>query len=242
MGNRRRTGRRRRTLRARRPTTHHSCRPTTERPRVLLLLRNGWALVVRTIALGAALTTATAVAAQVGSATLAAHQIVLQIWLLLALVTRRTRRSCAGLRQRRSRCERRRRGRAHRRSVSAPRSCRQRRRRRRDDGALPRAAATCSRATRLFGSIATIGLIVCGALQPFAALAFVYDGLLLGASDYTTLRRVNAPCAARIRTTCRGHARLSPARHHRHLARAHVLGRGEIGTAGPALVRRVVGR
>ena len=37
--------------------------------------------------------------------------------------------------------------------------------------------------------IATFGLIVCGALQPFAALAFVYDGLLLGASDYTTLRR-----------------------------------------------------
>jgi len=26
-------------------------------------------------------------------------------------------------------------------------------------------------------------------LQPLAALAFVYDGLLLGASDYTTLRR-----------------------------------------------------
>src|SRR4029077_7949518 len=52
---------------------------------VTLLLRNGWALVVRTIALGAALTTATAVAAHVSSATLAAHQIVLQIWLLLAL-------------------------------------------------------------------------------------------------------------------------------------------------------------
>jgi Na+-driven multidrug efflux pump len=36
---------------------------------------------------------------------------------------------------------------------------------------------------------ATIGLLICGALQPFAAYAFVYDGLLLGASDYTTLRR-----------------------------------------------------
>src|SRR4051794_35690120 len=49
------------------------------------LLRNGGALVVRTIALGAALVAATAVAAQVGSATLAAHQITLQVWLLLAL-------------------------------------------------------------------------------------------------------------------------------------------------------------
>jgi Na+-driven multidrug efflux pump len=37
--------------------------------------------------------------------------------------------------------------------------------------------------------VATIALIICGALQPFAALAFVYDGLLLGAGDYATLRR-----------------------------------------------------
>ena len=32
-------------------------------------------------------------------------------------------------------------------------------------------------------------LLVCGALQPVAALAFVLDGLLLGASRYRTLQR-----------------------------------------------------
>jgi Na+-driven multidrug efflux pump len=37
--------------------------------------------------------------------------------------------------------------------------------------------------------VATIALVICGALQPFAAGAFVYDGLLLGAGDYATLRR-----------------------------------------------------
>ena len=36
---------------------------------------------------------------------------------------------------------------------------------------------------------ATRALVICGAQQPFAALAFVYDGLLLGAGDYRTLRR-----------------------------------------------------
>jgi Na+-driven multidrug efflux pump len=38
-------------------------------------------------------------------------------------------------------------------------------------------------------SVATVGVLLCGALQPFAAIAFVLDGLLLGAEDYATLRR-----------------------------------------------------
>jgi Na+-driven multidrug efflux pump len=38
-------------------------------------------------------------------------------------------------------------------------------------------------------AIATVALVICGALQPFAAIAFVLDGLLLGAGDYGVLRR-----------------------------------------------------
>ena len=151
------------------------------------LLRNGWALVVRTIALGAALVAATAVAAQVGSATLAAHQIALQMWLLLALTLDALAVPAQVY-------------------VGAALG----------GGDVEDATAIGTRCLRLgliasvvvgvatmalspvlpyvFTSdahvrhIATIGLLICGALQPLAALAFVYDGLLLGASDFATLR------------------------------------------------------
>jgi putative MATE family efflux protein len=151
------------------------------------LLRNGWALVVRTIALGAALVAATAVAAQVGSATLAAHQITLNVWLLLALTLDALAVPAQVY-------------------VGAALG----------GGDSDAAIAIGARCLRLgliasvvvavvtialspvlpyvFTSdahvrhVATIGLIVCGALQPFAALAFVYDGLLLGASDFAALR------------------------------------------------------
>ena len=46
----------------------------------------GWAILVRTGALLVALTFATASVARIGTAALAAHQIVMQIWLLLALL------------------------------------------------------------------------------------------------------------------------------------------------------------
>src|SRR4051794_4533496 len=65
-------GRRRMHSPVRRPPRHE----------LTLLLTKGWALVVRTVALGAALTISTAVAAQVGTATLGGHQIALQVWLL----------------------------------------------------------------------------------------------------------------------------------------------------------------
>src|SRR3954454_6476757 len=67
--------------RRRMPTSAH--RPP--RHEFVVLLRDGLALVIRTVALGSALVIATAIAAQVGSATLAGHQIALQVWLLLAL-------------------------------------------------------------------------------------------------------------------------------------------------------------
>jgi putative MATE family efflux protein len=158
------------------------------RPELTLLLTNGWALVVRTIALGGALTIATAVAAQVGPATLGGHQIALQVWLLLALTLDALAVPAqvyvgTGL----------------------------------GAGDLDYAAQVGARCLRLgllvslvVGAVtvalspvlpyvfttdgavrhqATLALVVCGLLQPFAALAFVYDGLLLGAGDYRTLRR-----------------------------------------------------
>jgi len=152
------------------------------------LLRNGWALVVRTVALNAALVAATAVAAQVGSATLAAHQITLQIWLLLALTL-----DCLAVPAQIY--------------VGAALGAD-------DTDEAVTIGARCLRLGLIAGAavavitialspalpyvftgdahvrhVATIALVICGALQPLAALAFVYDGLLLGASDYATLRR-----------------------------------------------------
>lgn len=49
-------------------------------------LRVGWALLIRTFALIAAMTAATAVATRVGVLDVAAHQIASQLWLFLALV------------------------------------------------------------------------------------------------------------------------------------------------------------
>src|SRR3954471_874040 len=155
---------------------------------LLVLLRNGWALIVRTIALGAALTIATAAAAQVGSVTLAAQQITMQVWLLLALTldalavpaqvyvggafggSRPDEAVSIG-----ARCLRL--GLAS--GVTV--------------GVLTMALSPVI--PYVFTSdpdvrhTATVGLLICGASQPLAALAFVYDGLLLGAGDYGTLRR-----------------------------------------------------
>ncbi len=50
------------------------------------LLSAGWAIIIRTGALLAALTAATASAARIGTSAVAAHQVVMQVWLLLALL------------------------------------------------------------------------------------------------------------------------------------------------------------
>jgi len=161
------------------------------RPRTseyLVLVRNGFALVVRTIALGAALVASTAIAAQIGPATLAGHQITLQVWTLLALTldalavpaqvyvgTALGRADVADAAAIGRRCLR--------------------------IGLLVSgvvAALTMALSPVLpylftgdadVRAVATTGLLWCGAQQPFAATAFVLDGLLLGAADYTTLRR-----------------------------------------------------
>jgi Na+-driven multidrug efflux pump len=140
------------------------------------------------VALGAALVAATAIAAQVGSATLAANQIALQVWILLALTLD---------------------------ALAVPAQVYVGAALGSEDAA--EAAEVGRRCLRLgvvagvvvgvstmalapafpylftsdgtVRSIATVGLLLCGALQPFAAIAFVLDGLLLGAADYATLRR-----------------------------------------------------
>ena len=153
----------------------------------LELMRDGLALVIRTVALGAALVASTAIAAQIGPATLAGHQIALQMWILLALsldalaVPAQVYVSSALGRDDRAT------------AAAIGRRCLL-------IGLLVSvavAAATMGLAPALpylfssdgsVRSVATVGLLLCGALQPFAAIAFVLDGLLLGAAAYATLR------------------------------------------------------
>ncbi|HMC69339.1 MAG TPA: MATE family efflux transporter, partial [Mycobacteriales bacterium] len=153
-----------------------------------VLVRNGVALVIRTIALGAALTASTAIAARVGPTTLGGHQIGLQVWILLALTLD---------------------------ALAVPAQVyvgTALGRGDRDDAA--RIGRRCLRlglvASAVVGvttmvlspvlpyiftgdsgvrSHAVVALLICGALQPFAAIAFVLDGLLLGAAAYAALRR-----------------------------------------------------
>ncbi|HET6794416.1 MAG TPA: MATE family efflux transporter [Acidimicrobiales bacterium] len=152
------------------------------------LLRAGVVLFVRTAALVAALTAATAVAARLGAQVVGGHQIGLQVWLLLALtldamavpaqvfVGQAMGREDAGEA-----------GRVARRVLrlgllvsvvlgvlTAALA-----------GVVP-AVFTADAAVR---HNATLALVVVGLSQPLAALAFVYDGLLLGAGDYASLRR-----------------------------------------------------
>jgi putative MATE family efflux protein len=158
------------------------------RSEVLTLLGQGWQLVVRTVALGTALVVATSIAAHVGPATLAGHQIALQIWLLLALTLD---------------------------ALAVPAQVFVGAALGRDHVGDAKDVGTRCLRLALIASvvvglltmalspvlpyvftddpevrhIATTALLICGALQPFAAYAFVYDGLLLGASDFATLRR-----------------------------------------------------
>jgi putative MATE family efflux protein len=154
---------------------------------VARLARDGVPLTIRTVALGVALLSTTAVAARLGEAILAGHQIALQIWLLLAL----TLDALAVPAQ-----------------VFVGQAV--------GSGDSSTAARVGRRALRLglYAGVglgiatvavagvlpavftndpvvrheATLALIVCGCQQPVAALAFVLDGLLLGASDFGILR------------------------------------------------------
>lgn len=165
---------------------HSRARPVASELR--LLLADGVPLVGRTLALGAALTTSTALAAHLGTTRLAAHQITMQIWLLLSLaldalaVPAQVFVSTAL-------------------GADDPVAAREVGRRCLRIGAtagLALAAVTAALAPLLpavftaaapVQAAAVVPLVLCGLQQPFAAAAFVLDGLLLGAGDYAALRR-----------------------------------------------------
>jgi putative MATE family efflux protein len=152
------------------------------------LLADGVPLTIRTAALALALLAGTAIAARLGTVPLGGHQIAMQVWLLLALVLD---------------------------SLAVPAQVYVSEELGRDRVA---AAAEIGRRTIRMGLAAGIvlgiltvmlspvipsvfspnpsvqhqallALVVCGLQQPIAAAAFVLDGLVLGMTDYATLRR-----------------------------------------------------
>jgi len=163
-------------------------RPARPRPADLVrLARDGVPLTVRTVALGLALLSSTAVAARLGGAVLAGHQVALQIWLLLALALDALAvpaqvfvGEAIGAGDRSQAIE------VGRRTLRLGLAV-----------GVALAVATAASAglvPQIFTSDsgvrheATLALLLCAAQQPVAALAFVLDGLLLGASDYRILR------------------------------------------------------
>lgn len=152
------------------------------------LVIDGVPLTVRTLALDAVLLAATAIAARLGPSDLAAQQIVLQVWILLALSM-----DCLAVAGQILVGEATGRG-----DMVAVRAVGRRillwtlgagavlgGLTMAFAGSLPAAFTTNSHVAAA-GSAA---LLVCGAQQPIAALAFVLDGLLLGAARFTALRR-----------------------------------------------------
>lgn len=155
---------------------------------VSTLLGSGVSLSIRTIALGAVLLAATAIAGRLGTAPLGGHQIAFQVWTLLALALDSLAvpaqvfvSEALGAADR-----------EHARAVG------------RRVIVLGLAAGACVAAltlasawnlpavfspSRAVDHQATLALVLCAAQQPLGALAFVFDGLLLGAGEYAALRR-----------------------------------------------------
>jgi MATE family, multidrug efflux pump len=152
------------------------------------VLRDGHRLSVRTIALGVVPLTATAVAARLGPVPLAGQQIAYRLWAMLSLATDALAVPAQVF-------------------VSA------------ELGRGDRAAAECAARRTLAGGLAfgcllglvtaalalfapavfttdpavqhaaVTGLLWSAVTQPLAALAFVYDGVILGLGDYAAMRR-----------------------------------------------------
>lgn len=153
------------------------------------LLKAGRRITVRTAALLAVMTTATALAARLGNTALDAHQITLQIWMILALVLD---------------------------ALALPAqiltSAALGRGERGEAARIGKAVLAVGIATGgVFGSVvlaaaglipstfstapdvrrvASETLVVCALAQPAAAVAFVTDGLLLGAGDYPAIQNM----------------------------------------------------
>lgn len=145
-------------------------------------------LTVRTAALGSALLATTAIAARLGTATLGGHQIAMQVWAMLALaldslaVPAQVYVSAAlgtG-------------------DLDAAREMGRRTLRMGLGAGILLGAVTAALSGVLPAVFspdpsvrheAVLALLVCGLQQPVAAAAFVLDGLVLGASQYATMRR-----------------------------------------------------
>ena len=158
------------------------------RAEVAALLRDGHRLSVRTIALGVVPLTTTAIAARLGSTALGGQQIAMRVWFLLALSLDALAvpaqvyvSSCLGAGDQDG---------AHR---VGQRSLRL--------GLVAGAGLGVVTAALAFGvpvlftsdagvrHAALVALLVAAVTQPLAALAFVFDGLILGLSDYVAMRR-----------------------------------------------------
>ncbi|MHB8245296.1 MAG: MATE family efflux transporter [Acidimicrobiales bacterium] len=152
------------------------------------LVHDAIPLTVRTVALGAALLATTAIAARLGTTVLAGHQIAMQVWAMLALVLDSLAvpaqvyvSEALGARDLAAA------GELGRRVLSMGLVL----------GVVLGMLTTVLSAVlpRIFSPDpavqhqAMLALVVCGLQQPVAAGAFVLDGLILGASEYATLRR-----------------------------------------------------
>jgi putative MATE family efflux protein len=158
------------------------------RETVCALLRDGHRLTVRTAALGAVPLAVTAVTARLGPAPLAGQQIANRVWYLLSLsldalaVPAQVYVSAAL-------------------GAGDADAARQAARRTLALGlaagvllavitaALASFAPRAFTADRAVQSVATVGLLCAALTQPLAALAFVYDGIILGLGDYAAMRR-----------------------------------------------------
>jgi len=152
------------------------------------LLRDGHRLSVRTIALGVVPLTTTAIAARLGPVALGGQQIAMRVWYLLALLLDALAvpaqvfvSSCLGA------------GDAEGARLVGRRTLRL--------GLLAGFGLAVVTAVLAFGvpvlfttdpairHAAVVALLVAALTQPAAALAFVFDGLILGLSDYVAMRR-----------------------------------------------------
>ena len=158
------------------------------RAEVTALLRDGHRLSVRTIALGVVPLTTTAIAARLGPTALGGQQIAMRVWFLFALSLDALAvpaqvyvSSCLGAGDQDGAY------RVGRRSLRL--------------GLVAGTGLGVVTAVLAFGvpvlftsdasvrHAALVALLVAAATQPLAALAFVFDGLILGLSDYVAMRR-----------------------------------------------------
>ena len=172
-----------------RASRRSACPPARPaRPDIAAVLRDGHRLSVRTIALGVVPLAATAVVARLGAVPLAGWQVAYRLWGLLSLSTDalavpaqvyvsaalgRGDRVAAEVAARRTLV------------LGLAAGC----------GLAVVTAALALGAPRVFTPdpavrAAAVTALLCSALtQPLAALAFVYDGVILGLGDYSAMRR-----------------------------------------------------